>query len=158
MDAQRCEVNLKAMSAMGYAAVALSPADLTYTDAYLRRQRSVARFPFLAPGATLDTGTQPFIVEQVGQHTIAFVAGGACEEAVSQADVIVGLGDPEDPAGMDVVICPDAVDARVSETGTLSVGCKSEGKTLGLLALYLDANGNPALHYATELALDWRRR
>ena len=75
IDAQRCEVTLKAMSAMGYAAVALSPADLTYTDAYLRRQRAVARFPFLAPGATRDAGTQPFTVEQMGQHTIAFVAG-----------------------------------------------------------------------------------
>ena len=153
IDAQRCEVTLKAMSAMGYAAVALSPADLTYTDAYLRRQRAVARFPFLAPGATRDAGTQPFIVEQMGQHTIAFVAGDASEAAVSQADVIVGLGDPEDPACMDVVICPDEIDAAVVENGTLYVGCKSEGKTLGLLALWMDANGKPAHHYTTELAL-----
>ena len=153
IDAQRCEVTLKAMSAMGYAAVALSPADLTYTDAYLRRQRAVATFPFLAPDATRAAVTQPFLVEQVGQHTIAFVAGAASEAAVSQADVIVALGDPEDPACMDVVICPNETDAAVAENGTLYIGCKSEGKTLGLLALYLDANGKPARHYATELAL-----
>ena len=153
MDAQRCEVTLKAMSAMGYDAVALSPADLTYTEAYLRRQHAVARFPFLAPGATRNAHTQPFTVEQVGQHTIAFVAGVAREAAVSQSDVIVALGDPEDPAGIDVVICPDEIKATVSEAGVLYIGCKSEGKTLGLLALYLDANGKLARHYATELAL-----
>ena len=153
IDAKRCEVTLKAMSAMGYDAVALSPSDLTYTDAYLRRQRAVATFPFLAPVATRNAHTQPFIVEKVGQHTIAFVAGVACEEAVSQADVIVALGDPEDSQHIDVVICPDAVEAPVSEAGTLYVGCKSEGKTLGLLALWLDANGKRVRHYVTELAL-----
>ena len=153
MDAQRCEVTLKAMSAMGYDAVALSPSDLAYDDAYLSRQRAVATFPFLATDATRNAHTQPFIVEKAGQCTVAFVAGVACEEAVSQADVIVALGDPEDPQHIDVVICPDAVEAPVSEAGTLYVGCKSEGKTLGLLALWLDANGKPVRHYVTELAL-----
>ena len=153
IDAQRCEVNLKAMSAMGYDTVALSPADLTYTDAYLRRQRAVAGFPFLAPGATRNAHTQPFLIKQVGQHTIAFVAGVASEAVVSQADMIVALGTPEDPACMDVVISAEAVEATVSEAGTLYVGCKPEGKTLGLLALWMDVNGKLKRHYATELAL-----
>ena len=153
IDAQRCEVTLKAMSAMSYTTLALSPADLTYTDAYLRRQRAVATFPFLAPRATRDACTQPFTVEQVGQHTIAFVAGVTSEAVVSQADVIVALGEPENLQHIDVVICPDTIETTVSETGTLYVGCKSEGKTLGLLALYLGANGKPARHYTTELAL-----
>ena len=64
IDAKRCEVNLKAMSAMGYDAVALSPSDIAYDDAYLSRQRAVATFPFLAPDATRNAHTQPFIVEK----------------------------------------------------------------------------------------------
>ena len=153
IDAQRCEVNLKAMSAMGYNTAALSPADLAYNDAYLRRQGAVATFPFLAPGVIQNAHTQPSIVEQVGQHTVAFVAGVACEEAVSQANVIVALGEPEDLQHIDVVIHPDEIGTPGSEAGVLSVGCKSEGKTLGLLALWMDANGEPVRHYATELAL-----
>ena len=153
IDAKRCAVNLKAMSAMGYDAVALSQADLTYSAAYLRQQRAVATFPFLAPPAPENDITQPFVLETVGQWTIGFVAGEAYAEVVSQADVIVALGAPEAPQHIDVVICPDAVEAPIAEAGTLSVGCQSEGKTLGLLALYLDANGAPAHHYATELAL-----
>ena len=35
IDAQRCQVNLNAMSAMRYDAVSLSQNDLTYSDAYL---------------------------------------------------------------------------------------------------------------------------
>ena len=153
IDAKRCAVNLKAMSAMGYDAVALSPADLTYSAAYLRQQRAVATFPFVAPPAPENDFTQPFVLETVGQWTIGFVAGEAYAEVVSQADVIVALGDPERTTHIDVVICSDEIDAAGSENGTLYVGCKSEGKTLGLLALYLDANGAPAHHYATELAL-----
>ena len=41
----------------------------------------------------------------------------------------------------------------MSEDGTLYVGCKSEGETLGVLALWMDANGKLARHYATALAL-----
>ena len=153
IDAKRCAVNLKAMSAMGYDAVALSQADLTYSAAYLRQQRAVATFPFVAPPAPENDITQPFVLETVGQWTIGFVAGEAYAEVVSQADVIVALGAPEDPQHIDVVICPDTVEAPIAEARTLSIGCQSEGKTLGLLALYLDANGAPAHHYATELAL-----
>ena len=71
IDAKRCEVNLKAMSAMGYDAVALSRADLTYSAAYLRQQRAVATFPFVAPPAPENDFTQPFVLETVGQWTIA---------------------------------------------------------------------------------------
>ena len=47
IDAKRCQVNLKAMSAMGYDAVALSQTDISYGDAYLSQQRAIATFPFL---------------------------------------------------------------------------------------------------------------
>ena len=153
IDAKRCEVNLKAMSTMGYDAVSLSESDITYEDAYLRQQRAVATFPFLSPDATRDDFTQPFLIEKVGQHTIALVAGVVREEVIPQADVILSLGDPEDPEHINIVICPDEIQATVSEAGTLYVGCKPEGKTLGVLALWMDANGELARHYATELAL-----
>ena len=153
IDAKRCEVNLKAMSIMEYHAGALSESDIAYDDTYLSRQRAVATFPFLAPDAARDDFTQPFIIEQAGQHTIGFVSGEACEEVVSQADVIVSLGDPEDAAHIDVIIRPDEIETTVSEDGTLYLGCLSEGKTLGMLALWLDTNGKLTRHNATQLAL-----
>ena len=153
IDTKRCEVNLKAMFLMGYNAVALSESDLAYDDTYLRQQHAVATFPFLAPPAACNDFTQPFIVERISRHAIGFVAGEACEEAVSQADVVVALGHPEGTAHIDIVICPNEIAATTSEDGTLYVGCKPEGKTLGMLALWLDTDGKLARHYATELAL-----
>lgn len=153
IDAKRCEANLKAMSTMGYNAVALSESDLTYDDAYLRQQRTIATFPFLGPDAGREDFTQTFVVEQVRQHTIAFVSGVASEEVVSQADVILALGDPEDTEHLDVVIRPDEIEATVSEDGVLYVGSTPEGKTLRVLALWLDASGKLTHHYTTELAL-----
>ena len=153
IDARRCETNMMALAVMGYSAVALSESDLAYADTYISEQRAIATFPFLAPRAGRDDFTQPFVVEKVGQHTLAFVVGEAYEEAVSQAGVVVALGDPENPEHIDVVIRPDEIAATVSEDRPLYVGSTSEGKTLGVLALWIDANGKLARHYATELAL-----
>ncbi len=153
IDAKRCEVNLKAMSTMGYDVVALSQADLSYDDAYLRRQRASATFPFLGGHGTRHDFTQPCLIEKVGAYTLAFVADMASETAVSQADIILSLGTPEDPEHIDVIICLDDIEPTASEAGVLSVGCKSEGKTLGMLALWLGTDGKLVDHYATELAL-----
>ena len=151
IDAKRCETNMKALAEMGYAAVALSLSDLAYDDTFLRRQRAVATFPFLS--STQNGFTQPFTLKSAGQQTIGFVTGEVSKETVSQANVIVALGEPEETTQIDVVICPDERAATVSENGTLYVGCKSEGKTLGMLALWLGRDGELAYHYATELAL-----
>ena len=51
------------------------------------------------------------------------------------------------------MISPDEISATVSEDGPIYVGCKSEGKTLGVLALWMDSSRELARHYATELAL-----
>ena len=153
IDAKRCEVNLKAMSTMEYDAVALSESDLAYDEVYLSQQRAVATFPFLAPDAVQDDFTQPFIITQAGQHATGFVVGEANEKVVSQADVIVALGYPRDSKHIDAVISPNEVEATVSEDGTLYLGCLSEGKTLGMLALWLDTSGKLARHNATQLAL-----
>ena len=153
IDAKRCQVNLKTMLTMGYNAVALSKSDLAYDETYLRQQHAVATFPFLAPRATRGDFTQPFLIEKVGEHTLAFVAEVMSEEIISEADVVLSLGDPEGTEHIDVVICPDEIDATVSEDRTLYVGCKPEGKTLGVLSLWINANGKLTRHYATELAL-----
>ena len=153
IDARRCETNMKTLAAIGYSAVALSESDLGYDDAYLHRQRAVATFPFLAPPVENADFTEPFVIEQAGRHTIAFVTGAASGKAVSQAHIVVALGEPADPEHIDVVICPDEIAAPVSEDGVLYVGCKPEGKTLGMLALWMDANGKLTRHYTTELAL-----
>jgi len=153
IDARRCETNMKALTAMQYSAVALSESDLVYSDAYLSRQRTVASFPFLAPDGRRDNFTQSFLIKQVGQHTIAFVVGEACEEAVSQSDVVVALGAIEDSEHIDVVISPDEITEKASEDGPLYVGCKPEGQTLGVLALWMDVSGKLTRHHATALAL-----
>ena len=153
IDTHRCEINLKAMSTMGYDVVALSESDLSYDDAYLRQQRASATFPFLGRHGTRDDFTQPHLIEEVGEYTLAFVADVACETTVSQADIILSLGTPEDPEHIDVTICSDDIEPTVSEAGVLSVGCKPHGKTLGMLALWLDAQEKLSRHYATELAL-----
>ena len=151
IDAKRCAVNLKAMSAMGYDAVALSQTDLSYGDAYLRQQRAVTAFPFLT--STENDFTQPFVIKSIGQRTIAFVADVVQEQTVSQADVVVALGNVEASKHIDVAIQPDEIETMRAENGTFYVGSKSEGKTLGLLALWIDANGGFTRHYATQLAL-----
>ena len=151
MDAKRCEVNLKAMSAMGYDAVALSQADISYGDVYLRRQRAIATFPFLT--SKQNDFTQSSVIKRIGQHTITFVADVVQEQAVSETNVVVALGNLETSKHIDVVIQPDELKMTKSENGTLYVGCKPEGKTLGILALWIDASGKLTHHYATELAL-----
>ncbi|MYA99357.1 hypothetical protein F4X90_06730 [Candidatus Poribacteria bacterium] len=153
IDARRCETNMKALAAMGYSAVALSESDIAYNDAYLTRQRAAATFPFLAPEVRSNDFTQPFVVEQVGKHSVAFVVGEACEEIVSLSDIVVALGDPKNPEHIDVVIYPDEIEPMGTEGGPLYLGCKSEGKTLGVLALWIDSNAQVARHYATEVAL-----
>ena len=153
IDARRCQVNLKAMSAMEYDAVALSQADLAYDATYLSQQHAIATFPFLAPNTTQQDFTQPFVIKQVGAHTIAFVRGNAPEEVISQASVIVALGDPETSRPIDVVIQLSEVETAVSDEKTLYVGCEPEGKTLGLLALWIDSDGEITHHDATQVAL-----
>ena len=153
IDAQRCQTNIKALAEMDCSAIALSSTDLTYDDNYLIQQKGVSTFPFLAPSGMQRDFTEPFIIKRTGEHTIAFVAGKAPEQAVSEADIIVALGNPKELGHIDVVILPDEVEALESGTKTLYVGSKSEGKTLGLLALWIDANGNLTDHHAAHIAL-----
>ena len=153
IDAKRCEVNLKAMSTMEYDVVALSESDLTYDDAYLSRQHAVATFPFLAPDAVHNDFIQSLVIEQAGQHTIAFVADTAYHKAVSQANVVVALGAPRGSEHIDVIIRPNEIEVRESEDGTLYIGCSPEGKTLGMLALWIDMDGKLARYDTTQLAL-----
>ena len=153
IDAQRCQTNIKALAVMDCSAVALSNTDLTYDDNYLMKQKGVSTFPFLAPSEPKKDFTEPFITKEAGQHTIAFVAGEAPEQTVLEADVIVALGNPKDHEHIDVVILPDEVEAMQSDTKTLYVGSKSEDKTLGVLALWIDVNGEITNHYTTHTAL-----
>ena len=153
IDAKRCQVNLNAMSMMGYDAVALSQSDLSYDDTHLTEHRQHANFPFLAEARA---ATQPFIVKQVGDLSVAFVGTGENNnEHAPTADVRIALGAPTDgePRDVDVVIRPDETETTASESGTLYVGSKPEGKTLGLLALWTDSKGEITRHYATQLAL-----
>ena len=151
IDAKRCQANLKAMSAMGYDAVALSQADLSYGDVYLRQQRAVATFPFLT--STENNFTQPLVIKSIGQHKIAFVADGVRDQTVSQAKVVVALGNVKGSKYIEVVIQPDEIETTESESGTLYVGSKPEGKTLGFLALWIGSDGELTRHYAAQLAL-----
>ena len=54
----------------------------------------------------------------------------------------MALGDIEDSEHIDVVVSPDEIREKASEDGRLYVGCKPEGQTLGVLALWMNANGS----------------
>ena len=151
IDTKRCAVNLKAMSSMGYDAVALSQSDLAYGTAYLRQQRAVATFPFLA--SKQNDFAEPFLMKKVGAYTIALVTDGVQEQVVSDANVVVAFGDIQGLHYNDVLIRRDKMEITDAEGGILSVGCEPEGKTLGLLALWIDANGSIGRHYARQLSL-----
>ena len=154
IDAHRCEVNLKAMSAMGYDVLALSEADLSYGNTYLSQLSGIATFPFLAPDATETGFTRfPFVNKKVGQHTITFVARSDQKQAVSQANLVVALGNPETSESVDIVIQPNDVEIIEADGKTLYVTSKPEGKALGLLALWINVKGELADHYATQIAL-----
>ena len=153
IDAHRCEVNLMAMAAIGYDVVSLSRADLSYGDALLSQLADVATFPFLSPDTAETDFTQPFVIKETQQHRIAFVAGSVQEQAVSGANVVVALGNPDTSQSIDIVIQSSDLEAIETDTETLSVSSKSEGKTLGLLALWINTNGQLARHYATQVAL-----
>ena len=153
IDAQRSQTNIKALAEMDYSTVALTHTDLTYDDHYLIQQKDVATFPFLAPSETQKSFTQSFVTKKSGQHTIAFVAGEAPEEVTSETDIIVSLGYPNKLDHIDVVILPDQVETMESDTKTLYVGSISEDKTLGVLALWINADGEISNHYATHIAL-----
>lgn len=161
IDTHRCEVNLKVMSAMGYDVLALSEADLSYGNTYLSQLSAVATFPFLAPEATETDFTQSFVDKKVGQHTITFVAGNAQEQtvgaalvaALSEMNLVVALGNPETSESVDIVIQPNDVEIIEADGKTLYVTSKPEGKTLGLLALWINAKGELDRHYATQIAL-----
>ena len=151
IDAKRCEVNLRAMSTMGYDVVALNQADLSYGDMYLRQRRAVTTFPFLA--SEESDFTQRLVIKETGAHTIAFVADAVEEQAVSEASVVVALGNPGAAGHINVVIQPEQSDTVRSEDGTLYVGSAPEGRTLGFLALWINSDGEIARHYTTQLSL-----
>ncbi len=161
IDTHRCEVNLKVMSAMGYDVLALSEADLSYGNTYLSQLSAVATFPFLAPEATETDFTQSFVDKKVGQHTITFVAGNVQEQtvgaalvaALSETNLVVALGNPEISESVDIVIQPNDVEIIEADGETLYVASEPEGKTLGLLALWINAKGELDRHYATQVAL-----
>ena len=151
IDTKRCQINLKAMSGMEYDAVALSEADISYGDTYLNQQHAVATFPFLA--STQNDFTQPFIVKHTGQYAIAFVADKTQEQVAAQAEIVVALGNPKTLKHVDIVIQPDELETMKSEDGTLYLGSKPEGRTLGFLALWIKTDGELERHYATQVSL-----
>ena len=154
IDTHRCKVNLKVMSAMGYDVLALSEADLSYGNTYLSQLSAVATFPFLAPDATETGFTRfPSVNKKVGQHTITFVARSDQAQAVSKANLVVALGNPETSESIDIVIQPNDLEAVEADGKTVYVSSEPEGKTLGLLALWINAKGELDRHYATQIAL-----
>ena len=80
---------------------------------------------------------------------------GAGLARLPTVDILIALGRPAEAERkhFDVVIRPDEVETTESEDGTLSVGSKPEGKTLGVLGLWVNSNGERTRHLATQLAL-----
>ena len=153
IDTERCRTNIRALSEMDYSAIALSDSDLAYDDTYLAQQKEVATFPFLVSRDTQKEFTQSYVMQKAGQYTVAIVAGTVPQQVVSAADLVVALGHPKKPEHIDIVILPDEVETEESDTKTVSVGSQSDGKTLGVVAVWIDADGEIANHYTSQIAL-----
>ena len=152
IDFQRCRVNLKAMSTMGYDAVALSQNDLVFGDLYINEQRAAASFPFLGEAPIY---AEAAVVKTVGEFSIAF-ASASTEREVPDADVSIALGThpPEAPFfDADILISPERIEHKQGTDGPLWVGSTSEGKTLGFLALWVNAAGELNRYHAAQVAL-----
>ncbi|MDE0688557.1 MAG: multiheme c-type cytochrome [Candidatus Poribacteria bacterium] len=151
IDFQRCQINLKAMSMMEYDAVALGQNDRNYGDAYLIEQRAAASFPFLGENAIY---AQVAVVKTVGELSIV-IASTSTESELPNADVSIALGThpSEQLSNADILISPERMEHRQQTDGPLWVGSTSEGKTLGFLALWVNADGKLSRHHAAQLAL-----
>ncbi|MCY3722843.1 MAG: multiheme c-type cytochrome [Candidatus Poribacteria bacterium] len=151
IDFQRSQVNLKAMSAMGYDAIALNQNDRNYGDAYLIEQRAAASFPFLGENGIY---TQAAVVKTVGELSIVLTSTST-ESDLPNADVSIALGThpSEQLSNTDILISPERMEHRQRTDRPLWVGSTSEGKTLGFLALWVNADGKLSRHHAAQLAL-----
>ena len=151
IDTQRCQVNLKAMSVMGYDAVALSQNDLKYGDAYLIKQRAAASVPFLGENHAY---AQPSILQTAGELSIAVVPVST-EREFPNTNLMIALGTPNstEHPNIDVIISPEEVEPTQQMNAPIWVGSTPEGKTLGFLALWVNADGELTQHYAAQLAL-----
>ncbi len=151
IDTQRCQINLKAMSMMGYDAVALSRSDLAYSDAYISEHRDAASFPFLGED---HIHTRPFVLKTVGRTSVALIHPSNNGE-LPDADILIGLGEQTSAElrEIDVVISPEEAELGQQADGPLYVGSTPEGKTLGFLALWVNSEGELTRHHATQLAL-----
>ena len=151
IDFLRCQVNLKAMSTMGYDAVALSQNDLVFGDLYIGEQRAAASFPFLGENAIY---TQASLVKTVGELSIV-LASASTENELPNPDVSIAFGmhPSEALSHVDILISPKRIEHKQGTDGPLWVGSTSEGKTLGFLALWVNAEGELNRHYAAQLAL-----
>ncbi len=151
IDTQRCRVNLKAMSMMGYDTVALSQSDLAYGDTYISEHRDAASFPFLGAG---HIHTRPFVLKIVGKTTIALIST-SYKGKLPDADVFITLGERTlvGSREIDVVISPEEAGIKQQTDLHLWVGSTSEGKTLGFLALWVNSAGELTRQHAAQLAL-----
>ena len=151
IDAQRCQVNLKAMSAIGYDAVALSQTDLGYDAAYLSEQRAAAAFPFLGENSAY---AQSSVVQTLNGISIAFIPA-ALESDFPAADIMIALGAAAltNRRAVDVVISSEEEASNQQMGEPLWVGSIPEGKTLGFLALWVNSDGELTRHHASQLAL-----
>ena len=151
IDFHRCQINLKAMSAMEYDAIALSQNDLVFGDLYIGEQRAVASFPFLDENHAY---AQLSILQTVGELSIAVVSASTVRE-FPNTNLIIALGTPNstEHSNIDVIISPEEVEPNQQMNAPIWVGSTSEGKTLGFLALWVNADGELTQHHAAQLTL-----
>ena len=151
IDFHRCQINLKAMSAMGYDTVALSQNDLNYGDAYLTQQRAAASVPFLGENHAY---AQSSILQTIGELSIAVVSASTVRE-FPDTNLVIALGTPNstEHPNINVIISPEEVEPNQQMNAPIWVGSTPEGKTLGFLALWVNADGELTQHHAAQLVL-----
>ena len=93
-------------------------------------------------------------MKAIGEFSIAFVSASV-EQVLPDADVLIRLGlQPSvELSSIDVIISPEEGEPTQQTSQPLWVGSTPEGKTLGFLALWVDADGKLTRHHAVQLAL-----
>jgi len=139
IDFHRCQLNLKAMFAMGYDAVALSQNDLNYGDAYLIEQSAAASVPFLGVNHSY---AQPSILQTIGELSIAVVSASTVREFPNTNMVIaLGTSNSTEYPNIYVIISSEEVEPTPQMNAPIWIVSTRVAQTLGFFAIWLNAAG-----------------
>ncbi len=158
LDRKRSEVYLRAMSTMGYDAVALSSADFVQGYDFLKEQAAQTGFPFLSCNLKFDDGGEgfwrPYIIKDLGDTKIGVIGFTNPDKPIPAGNRSIQITDPAEAlAGIisEVSAQVDAVIAIGSVTDSVVHGQQQlwdiASKVKGLDVLIGSVLGMPKRDY-----------